>query len=261
MAAQLFDDDHDQGNARFIDDPRHFITDEKLSDHPKVLSQKLIDFLNEANFGPLYVNPDDMSPPSRIRDTLFFLNREIDGELNATYGIARNDIIDKLINMYIKGIDVRSDQLLNKYFAYEVKTSYAGGVFFPSRFIRSIHRNLEKMDQYNGDVNEFVNIFKTYNATNAQRDQAGEYYTQIEQIRRRGENGFGEYIEYIEIACHLVGGGCEDNLDPIYEANPLLYIRVLLDNLDQDLAESNKEERMIQQSQYPGSKTKFAKKH
>lgn len=254
-------------------------------DRAMFLPDKVINFLKEADFGPLYVYPPkgerhptlDQLTDGDVADRLFFLNQEIEGSPNATYGIASTDIVNTLVRIYLeeKGLNWKSkdvipeDHLLNKYFGNEIREHLVETGGRIGRFPGSFTEDLSPLTSPgNKERNEFIDIFDPENASRVQLEQYQVYFAHVRHYNDahiHSESRDKLLVPYIDIACRLVGGGCEDNLDPIYNANPLLYIRALLDNLQQDLTKSLQlapliKARLKREERKRGPSVKFAGK-
>jgi hypothetical protein len=249
------------------------------TERPSFLSKNVIDFFNEANLGQMYVFPpvgvkhpipeDFMA--GDIKDALFFLDREIEGGPNSTYGIVSVIIVRLLIKTYLAANEIPEkyildDPLIKKYFGDDIEGDHEVNKYNLLVILNPRNYVSPLSSPQNKEINEFVDIFDAANATDAQIIQFREYVKEVTLLRAASTGNKGKpagyEIPYIEIACRLVGGGCEENLDPIYNANPLLFINALLNNLHQDLSRSEmagkKAKRYLELMTRRAPKTKFA---
>lgn len=256
---------------------------------PKVLSQKMIDFFNEADLGPLYNSTGEIILDD-INDALIFLNCNVEGDPNAFCGISTHGVNLILMATYVKhnnlvrlarinqekefneydGNWFGADHLLLKYFGTKIDTIaresqqhmaaygevegqltkrddkgriYTGTAGFylhgPDMLSWSDISKLisDESTVQNDVVNPNLEQFRERNVDDTQLDQLDEYYDLVEIFHR---NHPGHSIAYVQYAIDIIGNGSNDNLEPIYAANPPLYARMIIDNLSQELKISNK---------------------
>lgn len=229
---------------------------------PETMDPREFVFIRDVEFGPLY-DEDGIIILDDLKDSLFFLDYNIDGDPNRTYRIASKNIIQTLFKIYITYNDLYKlaqsnqnlppsqynkqyfgdDGIISKYFprlAPRVDIKYRDEHPRDIR-IDIISRIFQDRGGIIDEKTPYASVFDSRLATPDQLYQIKKYNTNIDFYKEQNNNN---HIPFIDIASKIVGGknevqlSGENDLMPVYDANPPLYMQVLVHELEQDLKNS-----------------------
>ncbi len=219
---------------------------------PHAFSERMINFLKEADLGPLFSHDGEMVSDD-LKDILIFLDREIvdsDGRqtVNPLYRISTSGIITFLLSIYVKFNNLTAlasnnlerspdeydksvfgvDDLMSKYFYNDfLKLREKTPSFRADNFK---YHFLSKLVVLNADHEDDRNVeqFKTNNLnTDAQIILFWATVRSFEGTK---------YIPYLELASEAIGNDPTDDIGLLYDVNKPLYFIAISRNITQYLS-------------------------
>ncbi len=203
-----------------------------FDEEPSVLSENLMEFISNAELGPVYGH-NGVILFDRVQHMLPFLDKEIEGESNIMYRISNRKIVKTIFKIYFRlrrsdlnqplGPDYHLDEMMNHYFP-SIEVPQRDHINQRQRQFADLQRNWRYIDRVirlnvsdsDGDIS--VHTFLEENAT-------PEQLTQVYDYVGIWEDRF-ETDSHLQVALEVVGLSpidSVDNLTKLYLINPILY--------------------------------------